>query len=288
MKIIKYLALVGVLVLTSFSFKTTSPSYWSISSRKNHLALGNPTNAIHDPAHSFNYLMEKEEYTLSYNASLGHSNWVSWHLDADWMGAVTRCEGQSCFISDKNLPFGYFRVSHKDYTGSGFDRGHVCPSADRTKTEAENRNTFLMTNMCPQAPNLNQQTWRLLEDYCQSTLIPSGNECYIIAGGHGTGGDGSKGKKDKIAGGNVNVPSTCWKIVVVVPSSSVDISRIDTLTRIIAVQMPNSQSIDKKNWGKYRVSVDSLEEVTGFDFLSSVPESIQKVIESKIDKGPTK
>ena len=45
------------------------------------------------------------------------------------------------------------------YSGSGFDRGHNCPSADRTGSTADNTATFLMTNMMPQAPTNNQQTW---------------------------------------------------------------------------------------------------------------------------------
>lgn len=272
-----------VLLMASFTYPPTVQS-----ERDNHLAMGNPTNAVHDQTHNLNYLIIRNEYALSYNTQLAYPNWVSWHLSSAWMGETKRCEGDKCFTSDTSLPFGYIRIRGTDYVGSGFDRGHLCPSADRTKTRSENDATFFMTNMFPQAPNLNQQTWRLLEDYCQNKLVPGGNECYIIAGGSGTGGTGKNGAKDKIAGGNVNVPETCWKIIVVIPEGTNDLSRINQDTRVIAVLMPNNQLIDTKNWGKYRVTVDSLETVTGFDFLSNIPIGVQNLLEAQRDSGPTK
>ena len=69
-----------------------------------------------------------------------------------------------------------------DYSGSGFDRGHHTPSADRTSSIPDNSATFFMTNMMPQAPNNNQGPWEELETYCR-TLVGQGNELYIIMGG---------------------------------------------------------------------------------------------------------
>ncbi|UFH57723.1 DNA/RNA non-specific endonuclease [Spirosoma sp. KNUC1025] len=60
-------------------------------------------------------------------------------------------------------------------------RGHLCPSDDRDNTAEENRTTFILSNIVPQAPTFNQQSWRLLEEYCRS-LVRQDNELYIIAG----------------------------------------------------------------------------------------------------------
>jgi endonuclease G len=70
-------------------------------------------------------------------------------------------------------------VRPTDYTGSGYDRGHIAPSADRTRNEADNSSTFLMTNMMPQVPEVNRGVWGDLEEYCRE-LVQQGKELYII------------------------------------------------------------------------------------------------------------
>ena len=77
---------------------------------------------------------------------------------------------------------------------TGFDRGHLCPSDDRDSTADENKTTFILTNVVPQAPQLNRQSWLRLEDNCRS-LVAQGNELYIIAGTYGKGGEGDNGRQ---------------------------------------------------------------------------------------------
>ncbi len=79
------------------------------------------------------------------------------------------------------------------------------------------------------------------------------------------------------------VPAKTLKIIVVIPNGDNDIHRIDTSTKVIAVLMPNDQNCSQKKWYEYRVSVDSIESFTGYDFLSNVPKETQKVIEAKVD-----
>jgi endonuclease G len=243
--------------------------------------MGNPSNA--STLSTTNYLMQKTTYTLSYNSSQGKPNWVSWHLDNTWLGSTTRCD---CFATDVLLPTGVYRVSSSSYTGSGFDRGHNCPSGDRTFSSTDNRETFLMTNMMPQAPLNNQQTWEKLESYCR-TLVSQGNECYIICGSYGVGGTGSSGYKTTLDAGRVTVPSSIWKVVLVIPNGTNDVSRVTTSTRVIAVNTPNTQSIVTSTWGGYRVSVDAIEAATGYDILSVLPDATESVLESRVDNGAT-
>lgn len=120
-----------------------------------HYTMGNPSGAIRDTSLPNNYLLEKEEYVMSYSRDKGTANWVSWHLDEAWMGSASR---QDDFREDTSLPAGWYQVSETDYQYSGFDRGHMCPSADRTLSVDDNSNTFFMTNMMPQAPNNNRNT----------------------------------------------------------------------------------------------------------------------------------
>src|SRR4051812_46898621 len=101
------------------------PTTPSIPSTNRNLALGNPSDAVHDAAQPDNYLIERPQYTLSYNRDHGIPNWVSWQVTKQDLGSVKR---SPTFTSDTSLPKGWYRVTLDDYTGSGYDRGHMCPS----------------------------------------------------------------------------------------------------------------------------------------------------------------
>ena len=263
-----------------------SPTATSVSNdaatRDNNLAMGNPSGAVADATNSpNNYLMTKTQYTLSYNRDKGKPNWVSWHLSSAWLGSTPR---QDNFAADATLPSTWYHVGSTSYSGSGFDRGHNCPSADRTGSVADNTATFLMTNMMPQASTNNQQTWAGLENYGR-TLVGQGYECYIIAGSYGSGGTGTNGYATTISSGRIAVPSNCWKVLVVLPEGTGDAGRVTTATRIIAVNIPNTNSIGTA-WGSYRTSVDAIESATGYNILSAVSASVQIVVEARVDAGP--
>ena len=249
------------------------------ATKDGNMAMGNPSGAGTSYA---NYLINKSQYSMSYNSYRGTPNWVSWHLSSAWLGSTPR---QDDFRADNSLPSNFYKVTPSDYTGSGFDRGHNCPSADRTLTVTDNSATFLMSNMIPQAPTNNQQTWANLENYCR-TLVNQGNELYVIMGSYGTGGTGSAGYKTTLAGGKVTVPNRIWKVIVVLPVGTSDVSRVTTSTRVIAIDTPNSTSISS-SWGTYRTTVDAIEASTGYNILSNVASSVQSVIEAKVDNGPT-
>ncbi len=247
-----------------------------------HMLLGNPSSATADEVNENDYLMEKNQFHLSYNNTTRSANWVSWHLNTSYLGSADR---QDDFRTDYSLPSDWYRVSETSYRYSGFDRGHLCPSADRTLTISDNSATFVMTNMMPQAPNNNRYTWAHLEGYCRD-LAKSGNELFIIAGPHGKGGSGSNGYAETIDNENIVVPSVTWKVIVVIEDGDNDLARITKNTRIIAVIMPNTQECSSKKWYEYRVSVDDIEDLTGFDFLSNVSTSIQEVVEAGVDNVP--
>jgi endonuclease G len=252
--------------------------------RDDNLAMGNPSNATTNSTLPNNYLLMKPQYTMSYNNAKGEPNWVSWHLSPAWKGAAARCD---CFAADNSLPTSFFKAPSTSYSLTGFDRGHLCPSEDRDSTSTDNASTFLMSNMFPQSPNLNRVTWVALENYCR-TLMDAGNELYILAGGYGTGGSGSNGGiTSTIASGSITVPARCWKVIVVLPTGINDVARVSNTTRIIAVDMPNTQTVNSLPWSSYRVSVDALETILGYDFLNNIPASIQNTIEGIVDNGPT-
>lgn len=252
------------------------------ATRDDNLALGNPSNATLKDEN--NYLMIKPQYVLSYSRARSSANWVSWHLSTAWKGDIQRADN---FRPDDTLPSGWYKVQNSDYLGSGFDRGHLCPSDDRDRSVADNDATFLLTNIIPQAPNLNRGAWADLEAYCRK-LAAAGNELYIIAGVRGKAGIGTNGGKSfTLDNGKMVVPESVWKVIVILPNGNNDVNRINEQTRVIAVYIPNKQTILDTRWGEYRLSVDDLEKITGYDFLSNVPEAIQKTLESRMDDGPT-
>jgi endonuclease G, mitochondrial len=231
-----------------------------------HLTLGNPSNATtSDPN---NYLLVKKQYALSYNRNKGIPNWVSWQLNKSWLGEAPR---SNKFRPDDTLPEGWYRVTPNDYTRSGYDKGHMTPSADRSDNPEDNAATFLMTNIIPQAPDNNQGYWAELENYGR-TLVTEGKELYIISGGYG--------QKGTVGQGKVAVPERIYKIIVVTEPGK----EVSSSTRVIAVDTPNANGNKDSSWRQYLTTVEALERKTGYDFMSSINKSIQQEIETKPDR----
>ena len=240
---------------------------------------------------SQNYLIEKPQFTISYNNETLNPNWVAWHLCSADLGEADRADN---FRPDTELPEGWYAVRKNDYkfTYYGFDRGHLCPSADRTATSQDNSMTFLMTNMVPQSPDNNRIVWVALEKY-ERELVLAGKEAYIFAGPFGRGGTGDKGYFEEISvkakDGRelaITVPAYTWKILLILPEGEEDFSRLveraDEL-EVIAVCVPNQKGCGKNgSWQQYVCSVDYIEEVTGYDFFELLPDDIEEEIESKV------
>lgn len=236
------------------------------------MIFGNPSNATPNIANENNYLMQKPQYSLSYNRSRATANWVAWRLDSSWIGSTPR---QDDFRPDATLPVGWYQVLDEDYSGSGYDRGHMCPSGDRTNSIPNNSATFLMTNMVPQLAANNQGPWEELETYCR-TLASQGNEIYIFSGVYGNIGT--------IAQGRVTVPASTWKVVLVLPNGSDDLARVNKGTRVFGIIVPNQPPLDiNAPWRNFRVTVNTVENLTGHDFFNLVPKNTQEMIERRRD-----
>jgi endonuclease G len=152
-------------------------------------------------------------------------------------------ERSNRFREDSDLPRQFKRVDDDDYRESGYDRGHLCNSEDRTASEYLNEETFLMSNMIPQTPELNRGPFKFLEAYCRKLVLKKGQKLLIYSGGIGA--------KGRLTSG-VPIPQYCWKAVY-------------TPTEEIYVLFPNERTLEK-NWNKYRVTKDRLEKMTGYQF----------------------
>jgi uncharacterized repeat protein (TIGR01451 family) len=236
------------------------------------MELGNPSNATADPSNHSHYLIQRTVEVLDYNDILGEPNWASWDLTTSDVGSSGR---SSTFFTDTNLPPGFYEVTPNDYSGSGFDRGHMCPSADRTDNVNDNDMVFFMSNIIPQASANNQGVWADFETYCR-TLAQSGNEVLITCGPSGF--DGSY-----ISSGRAAIASNVWKIAVVVPAGAgTAASRITTSTRVITLKIPNLDSATN-SWQSYVTSAHQVELDTGLNFFTALPVTIASAMRSKVD-----
>jgi endonuclease G len=240
------------------------------------MQLGNPSGATSDTNNHHNYLIERPVQALDYNDTKGHPNWVSWNLTYEDLGKATSSEN---FFTDNSLPPNFYRVKDKDYNGVNainFNRGHLCPSADRTDTDPHNNMVFWMSNIIPQSAHNNNTLWKNLESYCRSLLAK--NELLIITGPSGCG-------ENTLPSGKVCIPSKLWKIVVVVPrGDGTALSRITTTTnRVIAVSIPNVTNGLSDAWHDYITSAYQIELDTGLKFFTALPEVIATAFRVKID-----
>ncbi|WP_426062133.1 DNA/RNA non-specific endonuclease [Hymenobacter sp. B1770] len=252
------------------------------STSADNLALGNPSGATSNPANASNYLLVHPAFSIGYHGTRGIPTWVSWHLGRGDIGKAPR---QNDFRADAALPRQFYQVSPASYSRSGFDKGHNCPSGDRTADLDANSATFLMTNMVPQAPRNNQQTWAQLEEYGRAQ-VQRGQEIYIIMGSYGRGGTGSNGFATTLDQGRVTVPARLWKVMVILPEGTNDLQRISTdpNVRVLAIDTPNDNSVEA-DWRKYLTSVDKIEAATGLDLLSTLPQESQARLQKLVDSG---
>ena len=117
-------------------------------------------------------------YTVSFNPELNIPNWVAWELNSSKL--VEKESRAGHFYPDPDIPRG-IAVETGDYSNSGYDRGHMCPAADNKWDKQAMRESFYMTNICPQHHNLNRGDWKELEDDCRRWVEESGT-IYIVCG----------------------------------------------------------------------------------------------------------
>lgn len=238
------------------------------------MQLGNPSGATVDSSNHNHYLLQRTVDALDYSDVLGVPTWVSWDLTGPDIGTAGR---SSSFYQDPLLPTTFNRLTTGDYTNSGFDRGHMCPSYDRTDTSANNLLVFYMSNIIPQMADNNQGPWQVFEAYCQ-TLAQAGNELLITSGPSLFTGSYIQ------PSGEAAIPGYTWKFVLVVPAGSgTALSRVTASTRVIALKMPNIAGIRSNPWSGYVTSINQLQTDTGYTFLSAVPASVAQVLRAKVD-----
>jgi len=207
-------------------------------------------------------LLQKEGFFVSYNTTTLCANFVAWELtSSESKGKIA--ERTNWFEEDNTLSED-IQVKYSDYSNSRYDRGHLCPAGDNKYSQKAMEDCFLMTNICPQAKNLNKGAWNDLEMQCRYWARKYG--CVYIACGPIFDSDHPKkiGKKRKIS-----VPDRFFKVVMTKGKEP----------KAIGFIFPNDDVYD--SWKNYAVSVDEIEKITGFDFFYQLDDLLEERIESK-------
>lgn len=231
-----------------------------------HIKLGLPI----DSDQSDDYVIFRKQYVLSYNKNKNVANWVAYNLNSSYFGDAPRYKRN--FISDTSLPTEFYRVKHSDYTNSGYDRGHLVMSEQRTASVEDNKATFILTNVIPQMPDLNQGVWLNFEKFCNNLALKENKELFIYTG--------AVYHTNTTIGKSIAVGDSCWKIVVVLEKGQ-NLKNVNSKTTVYAVMMPNIAGVRNNKWEIYKTTIRKIEYSTGYDFLNAVPKKIQNIIETK-------
>jgi DNA/RNA endonuclease G (NUC1) len=202
---------------------------------------------------------------------------VSYDIDATMFGPQDRCD---CFTFDPAAAGIATPYTTNAYTGSaaingfGIDRGHLARSFDRTSGALDNAYTFYFSNIVPQASDLNQGPWANMENYLGDLARLQNKEVYVIAGVAGNKGT----LKNE---GKVVIPTVTWKVAVIMPRDQ-GLANIDSYddVQVIAAIMPNDAGVRNVDWNTYKVTVDSVEAISGYDLLALLPDPIEIAVES--------
>ena len=237
-----------------------------------HSLLGLPSPGVGEDDH----LLVRERYVLSYNRGRRVMNWASWGLTREDFGSA---EKQKDFRHDPDIPDDWGRIEESEYSGTPWTRGHMVPSGETTASPHLNSLTYLMTNIVPQATNVNSGPWNKMENWYRDQVRFEGKDAHLIAGTVFNG-------PQRVIGNGVHVPSATWKIVVLLERGQT-LKDVNRNTRVIAAVMPNSNSIDHTTpWAGFRTSVADIERQTGLRFFDHLPHEVAEVLRNRVDREP--
>ena len=211
------------------------------------------------PKSTTNAIVYHDFYTLSYDEKYEQSEWVAYELKKEQV--VNANFKRPFFIQDKKVKTG--SADWRNYKNSGYDKGHLCPAADREFSKGAYEATFLTSNIAPQTHEFNSGIWNRLEEKIRYWAVKY-NGLYVVTAGVLQPNLKTIGK-EKVA-----VPNYFYKIV---------LDEYQGKYRMIAFLIPNDES--KRPLYEFVVSVDKIEQLTGIDFFYQLPD----VVENQLEKS---
>lgn len=199
-----------------------------------------------------------EGFEVSFNEDNRTPNWVAWELLASETRGDEARHGK--FWQDEDVPG---CPTTRDYSNSGYDRGHLCPAADQKWSQQAMIDCFSLANIAPQDHDLNTGAWKTLENK-ERQWAQRDSAIIIVAGPIY-----QKNDLNRVGENRVRVPSAFFKVIV---------APYLTNPRGIAFVYPNMTS--PGNMQQYAMSIRELEKITGYDFFSDIPRDEQDRFET--------
>jgi len=215
-----------------------------------------------NPAPTDIIVIDRGHFKIGWSNSLRHPLWCAYHVTREPRHPVLK---RPSFLLDRSLP----HAPHPDaYTKSGYDRGHMVPNfAIVTRYgEADQRKTFLMSNIAPQTPSLNRGVWREVEHRIAELWTARYGEIWVIVGciPSRTGA--------RIPGSGIDIPDRYYQVIIAQEGMDV---------RALAMIFP--QNIPWNAWAvRNIVTIDELEKLTGLDFNPEMPAFLQDPLEAEL------
>ena len=216
------------------------------------------TNEFFLPTSTTGQIVHHDGYSLSYHETHEQAEWVAYEL-------------KRSHLSNTNFKRPYFEIDKavstgsahwRNYKNSGYDRGHLCPAADRKYSQEAHDETFLTSNISPQKPGFNAGIWNTLEQKVRYWARKY-DGVFVVTGGILNNDLKGIGKED------VSVPDYFYKVL---------IDRNSGPTKMIAFLIPHNNS-DRPLY-EFVVSVDEIETMTGIDFFTALDDQIENELEA--------
>ena len=201
-------------------------------------------------------------YTVSYNSDWKIPNWVAYELTKEEVeGTLPRF---NTFMPDPEVPYEKTATTN-DYKNSGWDRGHMAPAGDMKWSEQAMKESFYLSNICPQNKNLNSGIWKSLEEQVRSLAMQKGN-LYVVCGP-------IVSKQPETIGSNeVAIPDAFFKVLLQNDNGN-----------WFAIAFMFANESGRKPLSTYAMSVEDMQVITNIDFFPALPDSIEEKIESEVD-----
>lgn len=226
-------------------------------------------------------ILRRTAYTVSYNEETRQPNWVAWTLtraNVTEENMIVDRPRNAPFHEDEDTPTP--RATLDDYRGSGWTRGHMCPAGDCRWREDVQYESFLLSNVCPQARALNAGIWNDIEKSCRRWALRYG-KAYVVAGPVFF----KKSDKGFIGRGMVKVPDAFFKVVLCPdapqPMAIGFVCRNEDVKSPEAGVTPSGRRRHKAEL--YIHTIDEVERITGYDFFCALPDDEEAKVESHAD-----
>jgi endonuclease G len=205
-------------------------------------------------------------HTLVYDEKHEQAKWTAHIATPDLItGNLARIDS---FLPDPLVGTGTAVTA--DYWNSGYDRGHLVPSADMRWNIDALKATYLYSNVSPQLPELNRGTWAELEDWVRRYVNFSKRRVFVVTGPVLKVDLPTLQKPDRK--NEVSIPERFFKVIADIDGDS---------AKALGFLMMNG--VNEYPPVSYAVNVDSIETITGIDFFHALPQEIEDKIEAQRD-----